>query len=137
VSGYVHPWSVRYSEVDQQGVVFNGWYLHWFDEALSGFFAHSGLPYPEMIAGGFDVMLVRSEIDWKAGVGWNDPVGIGVRPGRIGSSSFDLHFSVLRGDEVTCEARTVYVVVAADGSGKRPIPNLLRRILEVDSAAIG
>ena len=128
---FVHPWTVRYYEVDQQGVVFNGWYLHWFDEALSGFLAHAGLPYPDLLAAGHDVMLVRSEIDWKAGVTWNDPVGIGVRPGRLGRTSFDLHYSVLRdGDEVTCEARTVYVVVGTDGSGKRPIPDLLRRALE-------
>jgi hypothetical protein len=27
----------RYAEIDQQGVVFNGHYLTWFDEAFTGF----------------------------------------------------------------------------------------------------
>jgi acyl-CoA thioester hydrolase len=127
---YVHPWQVRYLEVDQQGVVFNSWYLAWFDEAMSGFLAHCGLAYADMVAAGYDVQLVRSEIDWRAGVGWGDPVAIAVSPGRIGTTSFDLQFEVRRGDEVTCLARTVYVVIATDGSGKRPIPDPLLKVLE-------
>ncbi|GAA4694695.1 thioesterase family protein [Pseudonocardia yuanmonensis] len=127
---YVHPWQVRYLEVDQQGVVFNSWYLAWFDEAMSGFLAHSGPAYGDLVAAGYDVQLVRSEIDWRSGVGWGDPVSIAVSPGRIGTTSFDLHFEVRRGDEVTCTARTVYVVIATDGSGTRPIPDLLRKVLD-------
>lgn len=127
---YVHPWHVRYHEVDQQGVVFNSWYLAWFDEAMSGFLAHAGLAYGDLVTAGYDVQLVRSEIDWRAGVGWGDPVAIAVSAGRIGTTSFDLHFEVRRGDEVTCAGRTVYVVIATDGSGKRPIPDLLREALE-------
>ena len=39
------PVAVRYLEVDAQGVVFNAWYLAWFDEAMAAFFADRGLPY--------------------------------------------------------------------------------------------
>ena len=35
----------RYAEVDQQGVVFNGHYLTWFDEACTGFLDHLGVTY--------------------------------------------------------------------------------------------
>ena len=47
--------------------------------------------------------------------------------GRIGRTSFALDFEVRRGagGEVTCTARTVYVVIATDGSGKRQVPALL------------
>ncbi|MDT5124383.1 MAG: acyl-CoA thioester hydrolase, partial [Mycobacterium sp.] len=33
----------RYAEIDQQGVVFNGHYLTWFDEACTAFFDHVGM----------------------------------------------------------------------------------------------
>jgi acyl-CoA thioester hydrolase len=33
---YTFPVVVPYYQVDQQGVVFNMWYLAWFDEAMSG-----------------------------------------------------------------------------------------------------
>ncbi|MGH3584798.1 MAG: acyl-CoA thioesterase [Pseudonocardia sp.] len=120
---FTHPITVRYLEVDAQGVVFNAWYLAYFDDAMSAFLAARGLPYRTLIDAGYDVQLVRSEIDWRAGVGWEDAVEVAVSTARIGRTSFALDFEVRRdGDEVTCSGRTVYVVVATDGSGKREIP---------------
>jgi acyl-CoA thioester hydrolase len=124
---FTMPVAVRYLEVDAQGVVFNAWYLAWFDEAMAAFLAHGGLPYASMTAAGFDVQLVRSEIDWKAGIGFGDQVEIAVSTARIGNTSFALDFEVRRGagGEVTCTARTVYVVIATDGTGKRKVPALI------------
>jgi acyl-CoA thioester hydrolase len=123
---FTHPVSVRYLEVDAQGVVFNAWYLAYFDDAMSAFLAARGLPYTSMLAAGYDVQVVRSEIDWKSGVGWQDAVEVAVSTARLGRTSFALDFEVRRdGHEVTCTGRTVYVVIATDGSGKREIPPLI------------
>jgi acyl-CoA thioester hydrolase len=122
---FTMPVRPRYMEIDAQGVVFNGWYLTWFDEAMAAFLAHRGLPYPAMLAAGFDVQVVRSEIDYRAGVRWQDEVVVAVSTGRIGTTSFALDFEVRRGEELCCAGRTVYVVVAADFSGKRPIPPII------------
>jgi acyl-CoA thioester hydrolase len=120
---FTFPVTVRYLEVDAQGVVFNAWYLAYFDEAMSAFFTARGLPYQKMIEAGYDVQLVRSEIDWAAGLRWQDDVEVAVSTALIGRTSFALDFEVRRnGHEVTCSGRTVYVVVATDGSGKRKIP---------------
>jgi len=127
---FTMPVAVRYLEVDAQGVVFNSWYLAWFDEAMAAFLAHRGLPYASMMDAGYDVQLVRSEIDWTAGIGFRDRVGIAVSTARIGRTSFALDFEVRRNtSEVTCLARTVYVVIATDGSGKREIPPLIAAAL--------
>ncbi len=126
---FTMPIRPRYMEVDQQGVVFNGWYLTWFDEAMAAFLQERGLPYQSMLDAGFDVQVVRTEIDFKAGVRWRDEVAVAVSTGRIGTTSFALDFQVRRGEEVCCAARTVYVVMAADFSGKRPIPPLLADVL--------
>ena len=116
---------VRYVEVDAQGVVFNGWYLTYFDEAMAAFLESRGLPYPAMLEAGFDVQLVRNETDWRAGLRWRDEARVAVSTARLGRTSFALDFEVRRGADVTCSARTVYVVVAADGSGKRALPERL------------
>jgi acyl-CoA thioester hydrolase len=126
---FTFPVTVRYMEVDAQGVVFNGWYLTYFDEAMTAFLEHGGLPYRRMLDAGFDVQLVRSEIDWRAGVRWQDPIEVAVSPSRLGRTSFAMDFAVRRGDEVCTHGRTVYVVIATDGSGKREIPDLLRDAL--------
>ncbi|MHA6626804.1 acyl-CoA thioesterase [Pseudonocardia sichuanensis] len=123
---FTHPLSVRYLEVDAQGVVFNAWYLAYFDDAMSAFLEARGLPYKAMLAAGYDVQLVRSEIDWRSGLRWQDAAEVAVSTARIGRTSFALDFEVRRdGDEVTCAGRTVYVVIAADGTGKREIPRLI------------
>ncbi len=124
----VYRHRVRYFEADQQGVVFNMWYLGYFDEAMTRFLEEGGLPYQRMLDAGFDVQLVRSEIDWRSSLRWPDDVSVEVRVEGTGSTSFTLGFTVRRagpeggsGEEVAA-GRTVYVVVSADGSGKRPIP---------------
>lgn len=126
-SPFVHPVNVRYLEVDQQGVVFNMWYLAYFDDAMTAFLLANGLPYGEMTAAGFDVQIVHAEIDWRGGLRWQEDAGIAVRLLKLGTSSFRLEYEVFRAEESVARAELVYVCIATDGSGKRPIPDLLRR----------
>ncbi len=126
---FVHSLSVRYAEVDQQGVVFNAHYLTYFDDAMTAFLAHGGLSYPALIESGFDVMLVRSEIDWRGGVGWLDEVGIAVSLAALGRTSFTLDFCVLRAGAPVVDGRTVYVCVTVPEHAATPVPDALRDAL--------
>lgn len=123
------PVTVRYHEVDAQGVVFNMWYLAWFDEAFTAFLEHRGLPYQAMLDAGFDVQVVHTGLDYRAGVRWRDNVRVAVDAGDRGRTSFTIEFTLHRGagddPEVVVTGSTVYVVIGTDGSGKRPIPDLL------------
>ncbi|HWE54539.1 MAG TPA: thioesterase family protein [Acidimicrobiales bacterium] len=126
---------VRYFEADQQGVVFNMWYLGYFDEAMTQHLADGGLSYLDMIDAGFDVQLVRSEIDWQAPVRWPDEIQVTVTTERAGTTSFTLTFEVRTGaGAMAATGHTVYVVVAVDGSGKRPIPPQLAGALGLETA---
>lgn len=122
---FTMPLTVRYMEVDQQGVVFNGWYLTWFDEAMAAFLESRGLPYLKMIEAGYDFHVVHTEMDWKAGVRWKDDIEVAVATARIGNTSFALDFEARRGTEVCCSARTVYVVMTADHTEKRDVPAII------------
>ncbi len=126
---FVHPVTVRYLEVDQQGVVFNMWYLAYFDDAMTAFLAAKGLPYADLLAGGLDCQLVHTEIDWTGALGFGDDTGIAVDAERVGTTSFTLRFTALHAGEPVAVGRTVYVVVATDGSGKREVPDRLRSAL--------
>jgi acyl-CoA thioester hydrolase len=118
---------VRYMEVDAQGVVFNGWYLTYFDEAFTAFLAAGGLPYTAMLDAGFDVQLVRTEIDWLAPLRHQDDVRVAVALASVGTTSLTVDFVVRTAGSITCRARTVYVVIAVDGRGKLPVPDVLRQ----------
>jgi acyl-CoA thioester hydrolase len=126
---FTHSVDVRYLEVDQQGVVFNMWYLAYLDDAMTAYLLGGGLPYTEMIEAGYDVQLVHTELDWVGSLGWNDRADIDVSTSRLGTTSFTLDFAVRTAGRDVATARTVYVVVGTDGSGKRPVPDRLRTAL--------
>ena len=124
----------RYAEVDQQGVVFNGHYLTWFDEACTGLLDTLGVSYPELMAGGHDFQVVHSEIDYASSVRWRDTVRVAARCRRVGSTSFTVEFSVLAATEaeperVAVRGHNVYVVVSTQDWTKRPVPDALRAAL--------
>jgi acyl-CoA thioester hydrolase len=126
---FEYPVRVQFFEVDLQGVVFNMWYLAWFDTAMSAYLAKLGFPYDETKRDGWDVQLVHTEVDWRGGASFGDEVVVEVTADRIGTTSFTLGYRVLRGDELLVAAKTVYVVVGIDGSGKRRVPDELRAAL--------
>jgi acyl-CoA thioester hydrolase len=126
---YTHPIDVRYLETDQQGVVFNMWYLAYLDDALTGLLAHHGLAYPDLMGAGFDVQLVHSEIDWEGPLRWGEQALIDVALARVGETSFTLQFAVRVGERPVATASTVYVAVETEGWAKVPVPELLLHAL--------
>ena len=126
---FEHRLTVRYLEVDQQGVVFNAWYLVYLDEAMTGFLAVRGVPYARLTGAGVDAQLVHTELDWRGAAAFADELAVRVSTESLGRTSFTLAFEVRRGDDILVTARTVYVVVALDGSGKRELPPFLRAAL--------
>ena len=127
----------RYAEIDQQGVVFNSHYLVWFDEAFTGFLAHVGMPYPELIASGTDVQVVHTELDYAEPVRWGDDARVAVACERVGTTSFVLVFAVRRAPDagaVAVSGRTVYVCVDPVGWTKRSVPDVLAAALGSASA---
>lgn len=130
VAAYEYSAPVRYYEADQQGVVFNSWYLAYFDEAMTGFLNASDVSYAQLQAGGHDVQVVHTELDWAGALRWPDTAHVTVRPDSVGRTSFTLAFEV-RGDDraVRVTGKTVYVCIRTDGSGKTPIPDALRAVL--------
>ena len=126
---FTHPVDVRYLEADQQGVVFNMWYLAYFDDAFAGLLAHGGLTYTDLMAQGWDVQLVHTELDWTGPLRWGEPAEIDVSLARVGTTSFALRFAVRVGDRPVCTAETVYVAVATTDWTKVPVPDVLRDAL--------
>lgn len=134
MSAYSLPIVPRYAEVDQQGVVFNGHYLTWFDEACTGLLDGLGLAYPDLMAAGYDFQVVHSEIDYRASVRWRDAVRVTAECTRIGSTSFTIGFGVHRtapgaDEQLAVEGHNVYVVVSTGDWTKRPLPDALRDAL--------
>ncbi|MFI7589508.1 acyl-CoA thioesterase [Spongisporangium articulatum] len=122
---YAQP--VRYFEIDGQGVVFNAWYLAYMDEAINAYLGHRGVDYATLVASGYDLQLVHTELDWTTSLRYGDVGAVAVRTEALGTTSLTIGFEIRRGEggPAVCTARSVYVCISV-GGGKVPLPDLLR-----------
>ena len=119
---------VRFSEVDSQGVVFNGHYLNYFDQAVSGYWRALALPYAESVPQfGGEFFMRKSTVEYFSPARGEEMLELAVRAGKLGTSSMTLHCAVFRGEELLATGELVYVL-AEEGSSV-PLPDPLREVI--------
>ncbi len=117
------PFRVRYAEVDQQGVVFNGVYLTYFDTALTEYLR--ALPYAyldEVKATGADFHTVRTVVEYKAPIHFDQEIEVAVRTGRLGRSSITFVLAVFGQAEGEPRSTGEVVWVYTDQTAHKPVP---------------
>ncbi|HXH45909.1 MAG TPA: thioesterase family protein [Bradyrhizobium sp.] len=120
---FFHPFRVRYSEIDGQGVVFNAHYLTYFDTAITEYFRALGFDqYADAQASGIDFHVVKSVIEYKAPVRFDWELDVGVRVARIGNSSlvFELAIFLKGGTDALVTGEIVWVYTNQET--RRPVP---------------
>jgi acyl-CoA thioester hydrolase len=137
LSGYrfSHPVEVRFSDLDGLAHVNNVVYLTYMESARLAWWAEvTGRADLE----GLDMILARTEIDYRAAAGFGDRLVVGVRCASIGRTSFVLEFAVedARNGRLYAEARKVLVRYDYAAGRSKPIDDELReRILKQDPDA--
>ena len=92
---FFHPFRVRYSEIDGQGVVFNAHYLTYFDTTITEYFRALGYDqYADAKQTGEDYHVVKSLIEYKAPVRFDQELDVGARVARIGNSSLTFELAI-------------------------------------------
>ena len=126
---------VRWSEIDQQQIVFNGHYLTYFDVALAGYWRSLVLPYADSMAAlEGDMVLRKATVDYLASARYDDVLDVGMRAGRIGTTSLLFEGTVFRGDEPLVDGELVYVFVAPHVFTPKPVPAPFRDSLRAFEA---
>ncbi|MDF0493667.1 MULTISPECIES: thioesterase family protein [Bradyrhizobium] len=129
---FFHPFRVRYSEIDGQGVVFNAHYLTYFDTTITEYFRALGFDqYADAKASGIDFHVVKSLIEYKAPVRFDWELDVGARVARIGNSSLLFELAIFRkgGTEALVTGEIVWVYT--DQNTHRPvtIPASMRALI--------
>lgn len=138
---FFFPFRVRYSEVDGQGVVFNAHYLTYYDTAITEFFRWLGYDYAaEVKASGLDFHVVRSLVEYKAPIRFDQEIEVGVRVGRVGNSSLRFDLAIFGKEEGRLYATGEIVWVYTDqtsGETARIGESIRALFAQADSAPAG
>ncbi len=118
-----HSISVRYGEVDLQGVVFNAHYLAYCDDAVETWFRRLDVDRAEY---DYDFMLKKVVIEWSGSATVGDVLDIDVAVERWGNTSFDVGFSGSVGEAPVFRCVITYVGVRAGTKETMAPPELFR-----------
>jgi acyl-CoA thioester hydrolase len=126
VSVFTHRLRVRYSECDQQGVVFNGHYLFYYDVALNELWRDRIGPYHEMVSRGFDVVVAEATIRYRAAARFDDLLDIGMTVKHLGTTSLIVQPVFRVGDRVIADGDIRHVFVDPVSLAKKAMPDDIR-----------
>ncbi|GGC54901.1 acyl-CoA thioesterase [Chelatococcus reniformis] len=127
-----HPFRIRYSEIDGQMVVFNAHYLTFFDTAITEYFRELDHDITgEARETGIDFHTVKSLVEYKAPVVFDQEIDVAVRTGRIGRSSlsFDLAIFGKGTDDLYTTGEIVWVYTDQRTHKTVPVGEALRQVL--------
>ena len=126
---------VRWSEIDQQQIVFNGHYLTYFDVAIAGYWRSLQMPYADSMAAlDGDMVLRKATVDYRASARYDDVLDVGMRAARVGTTSVLFEGTVFRGDDALVAGELVYVFVAPHVFTPKPVPPAFREVLRAFEA---
>ena len=132
---FLDPLRVRWAEVDMQRIVFNGHYLMYLDTAVGGYWRSLAMPYHEtmeMLEG--DLYVRKATLEYLASARYDERLQVGIRCERIGNSSMRFTGCVFRGAQPLVTSELVYVFADPTTQTSRPVPPLLRSVLEAFEA---
>jgi acyl-CoA thioester hydrolase len=126
---FVHRLRVRYSECDQQGVVFNGNYLFYYDVAITELFRAKIGPYKEVVDRGLDIVVAEARLRFREGARFDDELDIEMPVHHLGTTSMIIQ-PVFRVDgRLMVDGEVRHVFVDPRTLTKKPIPDDVRAAL--------
>jgi acyl-CoA thioester hydrolase len=118
---FFHPIQVRYVETDQQGHVFFGHYLTYFDVALTEYLKAIDYGYDRFLKAGVDFFYVETLCQYHDRAFFDDILHVHARVGKIGNSSFTFEFGIFESVTQRFVAIGHIVAVAVDPSTAKPV----------------
>ena len=119
---------VRYAEIDSQGIVFNAHYLTYFDTALTEYMREIDFDYQAMVSEeNIDFHLVKSTVEYRGPIGFDDVIDVGVTVKKIGNSSLTWNLAIFKQDSDVCETLGEIIWVCSEIAKHKshPLPKAL------------
>lgn len=122
---------IRYSDCDPQGIVFNGNYARYWDDAATDWLEDAGFGGSELGGIGVDVVTARLEMDFRAAATLGDEIETTCHVDGFGKTSMviDIISRRVADGELLVEGKLVYVFVDPEGFRPVAVPEALRTTL--------
>ena len=120
---FVHRETVRFNDCDPMGHLNNAIFSTYLEQARLAYFGDAER-MPQS-----DIILARTEIDFRAPVSLGETVEIEVWPTRIGTKSFELSYELQAGGRLVAEAKSVLVGYDYERETSTEIPERWKRRL--------
>ena len=127
-SGFVHREPVRFRDLDGMGHVNNAVFSTYLEQARLAWFSQERFGAVNELPLG-DVILARTEIDFRSPVQAGETVEVAVRPARVGTKSFELAYELRAAGRLVAEAKSVLVGYDYRRGESTPIPDRWKRRL--------
>lgn len=125
---FSHQFRVRYSECDQQGVVFNGHYLFYYDQALVELFR--ALEHPLTGPRDWDIVVAESTLRYRDSVTFDELIQLSMPIAHLGNTSMSIEPRFEVGETLKVEGSVRHVFIDPETFRPKPIPESIRSGLE-------
>lgn len=122
------PMEVRDYECDLQGIVNNAVYLHYLEHARHQFLKRHGFSFAALTKAGVHLVVVRTEIDYKAPLRSGDAFRIGLTLERISAARFGFTQDIHRLPDKKLVLTSTFICAAMDAAGKPILPQAIESL---------
>lgn len=126
---FFHPFRVRYSEIDAQGVVFNAHYLTYYDTGTTEYFRWIGWDQlADAKSSGIDFHVAKSVVEYKAPIRLDQDIEVAARVARFGNSSMTIELAIFAkgADTLLATGELIWVYVDQTTHKSVRIPDRIR-----------
>jgi len=129
--GHHAPFPTRWNDNDMYGHVNNAVYYEAMDTTINVWLLGAGL---DPLGGERIAVCASSSCEFRASASFPEPLRVGLRAGRLGTTSVTWELGILRADEAEpiATGRFVHVFVDRDSRRPAPVPEHLRAAIERD-----
>lgn len=100
---------VRYAETDMMGVVHHATYPVWFEVGRTELMERLGLPYTEIEARGYYLMLSGLNVEYRRAARYGDTLTLTTRLAQLRSRTMTFQYELHRGEELLATGETRHI----------------------------
>ena len=126
---FTHRLRVRYSECDQQGIVFNGNYLFYYDVAITELWRASFGGYHGMLERDLDLVVAEARLRFVEGARFDEELDIAMPVHHLGTTSMIIKPEFRVDGRLIVDGEVRHVFVDPRTLKKKPMPDDIRETL--------